>query len=87
MSEALLPKNASFVRRASSDGITKTLSCKIEGSGTEEAVLGSDDEFLNEELHPVVDKSRNPRSSGIRDRFQSNITPPYVSYSCRKEMQ
>ena len=51
----------------------------------EEAVLGSDDEFLNEELHPVVDKSRSPRSTGIQDRFQSNITPPYVSYSCTKK--
>ena len=75
MSEALLPKNASFVRRASSDGIATTLLCKIEGSGTEEAVLGSDDELLlNEELHPVVDKSRSPRSSSI-DRFQSNMAP------------
>ena len=78
MSEALLLKNASFVRRASSDGITATLSCKIDGSGTEEAIFGSDDEVLNEELQPVIDNRRSPRSSGIRDPFQSNIVPSLV---------
>ena len=78
MSAALVLKNSSFVRRASSDGITETLSYRIEGSGTEEVVC-SDDELLNEELQPGIAKRRSPRSSGMLDPFQSNIAPSLYS--------
>jgi hypothetical protein len=74
MSAALLLKNASFVMRASSDGIAAVLDCKILGPGTVEEGLASE-VFLNEALHPMIDESKSPDKSSIQDRLESNIRP------------
>jgi hypothetical protein len=76
ISAALLLKKTSFVTRASSNGIAAVLDCKTVGPGGLAAVLGVDP-LLNEELQPRIDESKNPESSSIQDRFESNISPSW----------